>query len=456
LPRSLHPNPSVWYDHHEDNYEASGYRDISALQDSTEVWGDGNAANGCAPGTTSCTNANDVLKAGQSIVLENKIDISPTADNGIKYDGGDKVLATYPIAITRGEYPDSPGSLMAGAVEVLDTAAWGTSFVAPVGPDDDTAAEAFEHTAFYVMAKDDNTVLTFKEGNTEIKTETLNAGDSFTQLIAKIGTTLTATNPVQVDLITGDKGSQYELRWFSLVPREDWSNDFFSPVGDTVGELKIYLYNPGDSWLKVTVTTYEKSSRGVSYPKEEVWVGAKSWKFTSIIKTDSGAQLTASKDFLALSLTDTEGSGQIQDWGFPVLPTATLTEKVLVGWGYGCTDNNCQNALAASDSRSVVWISPCEDARVFVDFSNAGTPDKDFTVDRLSSIRISNEDGDHDMSGAVIWAVKPGKAHDSQETVAIAAAWGQNAAYSYSYDYQALDLGTFDSVLCSFFGCLQQ
>ena len=52
-------NTIIYYDHHEDGYEA----DLDApVQSTTEVWGDGDVSNGAAPGVT--LDADDVLNAG--------------------------------------------------------------------------------------------------------------------------------------------------------------------------------------------------------------------------------------------------------------------------------------------------------------------------------------------------------------------------------------------------------
>lgn len=112
--------PPVWFDHHEDGFEVDV---TNPTKSSTQIWGDGDASNGCAPGTSSCTDANDILTAGQSILLKSIITVEDYSGNAkqetqIKVDGGDYVAASFPIAITKAEYPNSPGSLLAGGVEV--------------------------------------------------------------------------------------------------------------------------------------------------------------------------------------------------------------------------------------------------------------------------------------------------------------------------------------------------
>ena len=162
-----------------------------------------------------------------------------------------------------------------------------------------------------------------------------------------------------------------------------------------------------------------------------------------MVPTGTGAALSSSSTFVALSLTDTVNGGNWYDWGFPVLPTSKLTTKVLIGWGYGCTEKNCATTNDVGGlARSVVFVSPWEDADIYVDVDNDGVPEANKTVFgamRLSSNIIENGP---DLSGATIWAVKPGEAHDSKKSVPIAAAWGQNAGYSYKDQPLSLDLGT--------------
>ena len=63
-----------------------------------QIWGDGDQSNGAAPGVGS--DADDVLNAGDAIVLENAVAI-PRNGAVIRFDGGDKIEASFPIAVTR-------------------------------------------------------------------------------------------------------------------------------------------------------------------------------------------------------------------------------------------------------------------------------------------------------------------------------------------------------------------
>jgi len=204
------------------------------------------------------------------------------------------------------------------------------------------------------------------------------------------------------------------------------------------------MYNPNPTQITVNVSHSDDMNGSTRrYPRSyNVVIPASSSRYTGVIPKGTGAALTSSSPFIALSITDTISNGghqgQIYDWGFPVLPSNKMTEKVLIGWGYGCTDKNCNGG----SPRSVVWVSPWEKADIYVDLNNDGIPEDNKSVknvNRLSSIMVSNG---VDLSGAVIWAVKPGEHYSSMNSVPIAAAWGQNSEFSFSGDNFALDLGT--------------
>jgi uncharacterized repeat protein (TIGR01451 family) len=420
----------IWYDHWEDGYEEDA---TSPIMSTTQVWGDNDASNGCAPNVGTCTDGADQFYAGDSVVIENVVELDPGRNEiDIRFDGGDRIQASFPIAVTRGAYPENPGSLMAGAVEVLDTSVWGTSFEAPVGRDAQSTTSAFQYTGLYIMASEDNTKVTIPGSFDPI---ILNQGQS-KHLSVFQGDIITSDKKVQVDLLTGDIGSTYELRWYSLLPVDDWSDEYISPMGDTIGETKVVLYNPSTSSIDVKVMTLDWT--------ETYNIEGKSSVFTRFIATGSGAKFTQEngKNFFALSMTDTNGNGEIFDWGFPVLPTRDLTSQVLIGWGFGCTGNSCgTESFNNGETRSVVWVTPVEQADIYVDYNNDGTVDKMYkAVDFLQS-QIVHDEGDKDMSGAIIFATKPNTGPEGP-SVNVAAAWGQDPARSGSNDESALDLGT--------------
>ena len=104
------------YDHWEDGYEDTATLPVQAT---TEVWGDGNAANGCAPSVTLCTDEADSLFAGDSILVKDVMSV-PRSPR-IKYDGGDRIQSTFPISITRRVSPLFARRLLVAKLDVYDT-----------------------------------------------------------------------------------------------------------------------------------------------------------------------------------------------------------------------------------------------------------------------------------------------------------------------------------------------
>jgi hypothetical protein len=328
-------NTIIWYDHWEDGYDADVTNTTTASK-KTEVWGDGNATNGCQP-TIVCTNAADVLMAGTSFVIQNIVD--PVRNPLVyKYDGGDKVATNFPIAITRGGYPTRPGSVLAGAMEVLDTSFWGKDFIAPVG--NNTVKASFTYAAFLVMAKEANTTVELRGPTTSkvVATYLLNEGES-RLITTRISQPLTSDKPVQVAMITGDIDSVYESRWYSLLDQAQWSTQYVTPTGETFGRTKLVLYNPTTASITVSMETRNRTTGAKIF--QNIAVASKNYALSGYVSDDTGALVTSTQKFLALSITDAERfssdgkstDGQMYDWGFPVQPLADLTSQVLIAWG---------------------------------------------------------------------------------------------------------------------------
>jgi hypothetical protein len=337
----------IYYDHWEDGYEIDPTNPRSR---NSGIWGDGNAANGCRPDIAlngTCTDADDVLSAGDSFVIESKIPVPRDASNwfnvtggGIKIDGGDRLQVNFPVTITRGEYAEYPGSLLAGGVEVHDTSKWGTVYEAPVGNDFHVETQAFEYVRLFIMSGEDENIVTFHDGSKK----TLKMGESVS-VDAKMGDKLTSLKPVQVYILTGDPGSTFEMRWFSLLPTTSWSDSYLAAVGDSFARTKALLYNPSSTTITATVKNLNKSGVLIS---TAITLPPKKSVYTHVIPTGSGALIESpGNKICALSVTDTEIytdhasggteqlNGQAFDWGYPLQPTNTLTSQVLVGWGYG-------------------------------------------------------------------------------------------------------------------------
>lgn len=225
-----------------------------------------------------------------------------------RFDGGDRIQASFPIAVTRGAYPKRPGSLMAGAVEVLPTNDWGTHFEAPIGEDVGKHRDmnAFEYTAMFFMAGEDNTKVKITKSG-KVYEKTYNKGQGSAVRVS-MGDTIDSSLPIQVDLITGDVKSYYELRWYSLLSVEKYSNSYVSPVGDSFGKTKVLCYNSGPKTIKIRYQYYYVHRGKPKYKTKYFDLRSKQYKMTNVIPTNSGAKIWSKnkEDFIALSLTDTE------------------------------------------------------------------------------------------------------------------------------------------------------
>lgn len=156
----------IYYDQHEDGYETdiSNPTDVfyqvgpgcpgpsSANNlDGTQIWGNNNICDGIPPSF-----AIDTLTNGNVIVLANTV---PVVNPGTLFDGGDRFGSTLPVAVSRLGWTTLVGTLMAGAVGVLNTNAWGTTFQMPVGENVTSPTQAWEYTVLYVMAGYNDTLV---------------------------------------------------------------------------------------------------------------------------------------------------------------------------------------------------------------------------------------------------------------------------------------------------------
>jgi len=430
----------IWYDHQEEGYEIDI---LNPYQPATQIWGDMNAANGCSPMVTTCTNENDVLMAGQTLQIANFVDVSPRGTK-LYFDGGDKVFASYPITVTRAGYSERPGSVLAGGVEVYDTEAWGTEYISPVGMTmrNNQMKEAFEISTAFITAKEQTQIII--DGD-DTKPYYLGPGKSRCFNVTHQGMRFSASAKIQVSMVTGDVNSVYELRWFSLNPLDQWTNDYVTPVGDSVGKTKLVLYNADP--INNVIATLQTLNTAKAVVNVSLTIPPESSIYSPIIPFNSGGRIFSpvGQNFIAWSYTDTEDSGNTYDWGFPLVPTNKLTPQVVIGLGYGCTANDCKGMTA----RSPVWVTPTEDAFVFIDYTNSGniTACEIQKIKKLESIRIRASNAKKDMSGALIFATKwdgnpLSEPNINAAPVDIASAWGQDASVSGPSQEISMDLGT--------------
>ena len=354
----------LYYDQWENGYDLDIANPVNIWSagntGGTQIWGDGNTTNGdaCPLAKPASSCSGDVLSAGAVLVLENNV-VIPRNPSTIAYDGRDKLASTKVVAMTKSGWATSPGTVLADAVEAVDTTRWGTSFEIPVGQNL-SSSYMFEFISLLVMAAENGTTVQIdKDGNgtTDITT-TLNQGESY-QVNGGINTnaSVTASKPVQVDLITGDIGSSYESRWFSIPPTAQWDDSYYTPVGttNTTYPANVWLYNPGVS----AITVYYETKAGTgsfSVPANSAY------RYT--MPTQSGAHFysTNGSSFLAVGTMDSSASGanQTYDWGYTLLSEAALTTALAVGWAPGTSD--------LSGNGSPVWVTAVRPTTIYVDY----------------------------------------------------------------------------------------
>ncbi|MBN1304051.1 MAG: carboxypeptidase regulatory-like domain-containing protein [Anaerolineales bacterium] len=425
-------NTIIYVDHWEDDFEPLINDPIQA---SSDIWGDNDMSNGAPPGYTT-----DVLSKGTIILVKNPVD--PTTRQTVyDYDGGDKFASTEAIAITRLGWASGSDTLLAGAIEVLDTSVWGTSFDMPVGVNTANMNNMFQYTGVMVMAAEDNTsvsyngtqVATLDEGETYFRNDGVNQGD-----------TVTTSANVQVHLLTGDECANFESRYFTLYPTTLWSDSYYTPVStDTTNyPTYVFLYNPNAGGITVQWETTSGSQTPVNVP-----AGGTT---RAIIPNGSGAHFytTDGSVFYAVGTIDSEAdpNNQAADWGFALIPGSQLTQQALIGYGYGQDPTKTQ-----TENGSPVWVTVDGAGGPFnvcVDYdgdaagsltdSNGRNYDALLTLNRLQRSIVYEpmpaSGGDGDQTSMLLYVCDGSDAE-------IAVAWGQDPAVA-SAGTPGFDLGT--------------
>jgi len=403
-------NTIIFYDHWEDGYEDQ----ISApTQSTTEVWGDWNSTNGIPPDY-----ANDAVDAGSIITLLTDIPVPRDPDN-IMFDGRDKFSVNKPVAISRAMYAVSPGEVLAGSAQVLDVGQHGFTHRAPIGVNTGTN-EMFEFSTILVMAGHDSTVVEIDADNDGAFEETvfLNEGETHTirQIVA--GATVKASKPVQAHMITGDIGSNYEMRWFTLFPQNQWHHSYYTPVGSSANTpAEVHLFNPHTNSITVH---YEMLNETGAVVVAEGAVGS------VIMPQASGGHFYTTNHafFLPVETKDANqpiSQNQAYDWGHGMVSDKALTTMSLVPWGPG------SGGAPITANGNPVWVTTLSNTTLYIDYD--GEPSTGPLVDpsgqnydlatnivRMSSLRIFDTN-DLDQTGMRIYTL---------DGTPITTAWGQD------------------------------
>ena len=399
----------IYYDQWEDGYET----DLSnPTQPSTQIWGDGNDAHGIPPGFAHNPLG---LPAGTVITLTNNVTL-PRNPATLLWDARDRIAATKALVISRAAWPVNPGPVFAGAVGVLSTMDYGTNYVIPVGQDM-TNVNLFKRVGLFVMAAQNNTTVTVDTNGAGVGTfnVVLNQGESYSLASGMYkGGRVTASKPVQADLIVGHAGVSYAADWITLYPVEEWSSSYYTPVSSAASGSQpayVYLFNPNTNAIVINYAT--KSGSGSFSLAGTNGVQ----QFQMPIGSGASFMSAGGQNFFAIcTVAANPSSDTAYNWGFTLVPQTALTTEAVVGWGPGSADGTVDG--------SPVWVTALANTTLYVDYkgdhlgplldTNTGTHyDTNFTVTALQSQKIY--DPSKNQTGMRVYTV---------DGTLITAAWG--------------------------------
>ncbi|HMO05950.1 MAG TPA: SdrD B-like domain-containing protein [Kiritimatiellia bacterium] len=406
-------NTVLYWDHWEDGYEANI---MAPTQATTKVWGDNNPLNGIPPGFSS-----DRVGEGDIITLTNDIPL-PRSGTNIYYDARDRLSVTRWVAMSRYLYAPSPGEVLADSAQIYDRSKFGFEFRVPVGINVGTN-EMFEYASLHLGAGYDGTVLSI-DGDADgaiDETVHLNAGQNHFVRFVSRGASVTATKPIQAHMITGDIGSNYEMRFFELFPRSQWDTSYFTSVHSVSNiATEVYVYNPNATAITVTCRSLYSTSR--------IDVAANTTGIFTM-PTNSGAVFytTNGLSFVAISATDAGKAialNQAYDWGCSLIPVRALTTVSIVPWAPGAGGNPL-----ASRNGNPIWITAESNTTLYIDLDGNSLTgpltdaygrryDYHTNLLALQSIRVSDTN-DNDQTGMRIYTL---------DGVKFATIWGQDPA----------------------------
>jgi hypothetical protein len=425
----------IVYDHWEDGYETDL---ANPTQPTTQVWGDGDPYNGSAP----CC-AGDLIDAGSVIVLQSTVDSTNPAGDPLAYNGRDQFGASKPVAVTRVAWSTQPGTLLAGAIEVLPVERWGTEYEAPIGVDLATD-EIFELVDASYMAAEDGTELQLVDplGNPVGAPIPLNKGESVLIPNVATGSSAVSNKPVQLHALTGDIGATCESRWALALDRGRWGTEYYLPVstrnivGSAEDPTDVFLYNPHGS----TLTVEWETTFG---PEADVLIGTDSVARVRM-PNGTGARFFATDDFYAIAAIDANGpntnaeagdgfNNRDFDWALALVPTTELSTQALVGFAPGIDPTSCTGTgpydCGTTEEGSPVWVMSANQSAsttVYVDFD--GDPNTGLLTDTAgngydAAVSLAPferakvfDPNDNDNTGTLLYTL---------DGSLIAAAWGR-------------------------------
>ncbi len=419
----------IYYDHWEDGLEQNLTTPVS---DETEIWGDNDATNGIPPGF-----ATDELKSGDVIVLQNAINL-PRDPNAILFDGGDKLIAEGgPLAVTLMVWPTTddippignppqpaPGILYADAWELYPTSKWGTDYRIPIGENLGGQRNGFSIVGLNVQAVLDNTQISIDLNGDNIPdlSTTLAQGENYPVISGvQVGTHIVATNPVQIHVFTTDPTENYEARFFTIIPVDQWSNELLAPRSS---DGDFWLYNPHPFPLTVNVemtgmvtdTLVITPFSAAKYPPGQTAMGD-----PATITTPTGILFSTpltTDTFYGVAALDPDST---RDWGYSLLPKSASTTQTRVGLGIGNNNKPPGPNPNGTGYESPVYVTALNDTTIFIDYDGeGGAPPLTFPLTRLQEISITKPiivPNTYDLTGIYIYTT---------DKTRFLATWGQD------------------------------
>ena len=414
-----YPGMRIVWDEWEDGYEIN---QLSPVQSTTKVWGDGNPFNGIAPGYSS-----DIIPAGGSIVLDNTMQANPRNSGSIFYDGKDKITASGQIAMTQvcGEPTYMP--VQAIKTNITSVYDFGQSFTIPFGQDFNS--RDFRYTALFIRASQNNTTVNIDKDNdgTFESTTVLNEGGSlFVNGGVLTGATIASDKPVGVEVNAGGVDS-YSIRNAPIFPATWYSNTYYTPVptSDNAGDNPkdtsvVMLYNSLSRSIDVTWYSGAPASGVITIPENSAIRFPLDYSTTAAYKF---VNLTG-ESFTAIEIVDsyTPGgggnTGQEYDWSFNLISDARLTDYATVAWAPGGLD---LDATPGPDvNGNPIWVTPSINTTVYVKYdgnvngtSGLSSPcglkyDTSYSLNALNYIKI-RDPFDKDQGGIAVYTCNGAK-----------------------------------------------